>query len=65
MSSCPLGFYPDVSVDPPVCVICVDPCVNCVDEVKCLSCVGGTFLLGSDCMDSCAVGLYIENGGTN
>lgn len=49
LASCSDGTYPNSSN---VCVQCVSPCANCIDQTKCSSCIANYSLSGQSCIRS-------------
>lgn len=64
LSACPTRMYGNTLLNNQ-CTACVSPCLTCTSSTACLSCVAGSYLLGTSCGTSCPLGTYIANPTTN
>jgi hypothetical protein len=68
VANCGSGYYPDASVSPTTCTLCVSPCATCTTQISCITCASGFFLNPSSnnsCTSTCPAGTTIANNATN
>lgn len=58
MPNCPNLYYANGYQ----CTACVQPCLNCVSELQCVTCIAGNYLYGTNCVSACDPGMTVVNG---
>lgn len=64
-SNCPNTHYPDSTVSPAQCVLCVTPCATCTTRTQCITCVSTYYFWNTSCTQNCPTGTTIPNSLTN
>ena len=53
VNSCKSGAYPDTTLTPITCILCVNNCSTCNTATYCLTCTNNHFLFNNTCLDIC------------
>ena len=59
LTSCPDAYYHEnLGTNQKFCQSCVSPCVNCISQSQCLSCISGQYYYNYTCVTSCPDGYF-------
>ena len=75
-TSCPSGFYAGfvssstfTNSNQHQCLICVSPCITCISETVCVTCLTGYYFYRGSCVNACPSGFYagstVSSAGTS